>query len=79
MIITEHFSSNVPWWEALCLSSVLIDIGFPHVLIWELIRVKKHLVNNTHLKLPWSSTLIGCRQLDREGLAELNRGSGLAI
>lgn len=79
MITTEHFSSNVPWWEALCLSLVLIDIGFPHVLIWELIRVKKHLVNNPHLKPPWSSTLIGCRQLDWEGLAELNRGSGLAI
>lgn len=58
---------------------MLIDIRFPHVSIWVFIRVKKHLVNNLHLKLPWSSTLTGCRQSDREGLAELNRGSGLAI
>lgn len=36
------------------------------------------MVNNLHLKLLWSSTLIGCRQLEQEDLAELKRGSGLA-
>lgn len=68
-----------PWWEALCRSLALIDISFPHVPICEFIRAKKRLVNNLHLKPPRSSALIGCRRSEREGLAELNRGSGLAV
>lgn len=50
---------------------MLNDIGYPQVSVWEFIRVQKHLVSNLHLKLPWS-TLLGCRQSDRGGLAELN-------
>ena len=79
IITTLYLSSKVLWWEVLCWSLVLIDTGFPHVSVWEFIRVKKHSVNSPHSKLPPSSTLTGCRQLEQESLAELNRGSGLAI
>lgn len=34
--------------------------------------MQKHLGNNLHLKLPRSRTLLGCRQSDQGGLAELN-------